>query len=258
MARPQESGHVSPARQSPPALKSTRKSDQVFEEISRFIRSGRFPPGSRLPAERDLVTMFDTSRQTIREAIYHAELVGLVEVRHGAGSFVVSSTPTVKEKAVDELIKIEAGKVGEFFEIRRALEGWCAGQAAKMAHLAGSAGHLSAMKARLDAMQTLDVTSDAWQENDIGFHTALAAATGNPLAVRMMEILRDSFNAFYRLKRYIPNREEQVLIWRHHADVYEAVRGRSPERARAAIIGHMDFIEAKLAESLEEYDAGEA
>jgi hypothetical protein len=36
------------------------------------------------------------------------------------------------------------------------------------------------------------------------------------------------------------------------------VRERSPERARAAIIGHMDFIEAKLAESLEEFDAGEA
>jgi GntR family transcriptional repressor for pyruvate dehydrogenase complex len=237
-----------------PSLKAGRKSDQVFEEISRSIRSGRFPPGSRLPAERDLVTMFDTSRQTIREAIYRAELVGLIEVRHGAGSFVVSATPTVTEKAVDELIKIEAGKVGEFFEIRRALEGWCAGQAAK----AADKSHLGAMKARLDVMKTLDVTSDAWEENDIGFHAALAAATGNPLAVRMMEILRDSFTAFYRLKRYIPNREEQALIWQHHAAIYDAVRERSPERARAAIIGHMDFIEAKLAESLEEFDAGGA
>lgn len=236
-----------------PPLKSVRKSDQVFEEISGFIRSGRFPPGARLPAERDLVTMFDTSRQTIREAIYRAELIGLVEVRHGAGTFVVSATPTAGEKAVDELIKIEANKVGEFFEIRRSLEGWCAGQAAK----AATKSHLSAMKARLDAMKTLDVTSDAWEENDIGFHAALAAATGNPLAVRMMEIMRGSFTAFYRLKRYIPNREEQTLIWQHHADIYEGVRGRSPERAQAAIIGHMDFIEAKLAESLEDFDAGE-
>jgi GntR family transcriptional repressor for pyruvate dehydrogenase complex len=255
MTRAQESAQGSVARHSPPAPggKSGRKSDQVFEEISRFIRSGRFPPGSRLPAERDLTTMFETSRQTIREAIYRAELIGLVEVRHGAGTFVVSATPTVAEKAVDELIKIEAGKVGEFFEIRRALEGWCAGQAAK----GGSDSHFSAMKARLDTMKTLDVTSDAWEENDIGFHAALAAATGNPLAMRMMEIMRDSFTAFYRLKRYIPNREEQVLIWQHHADIYEAVKQRSPERAQAAIIGHMDFIEAKLAESLEEFDAGE-
>src|SRR5262245_52610135 len=56
---------------------------------------------------------------------------------------------------------------------------------------------------------------------------------------------------------YIPNREEQRLIWQHHADVYEALQARSPERARAAIIAHMDFIEAKLTESLQAFDEGE-
>jgi GntR family transcriptional repressor for pyruvate dehydrogenase complex len=245
-------------RAAPPAavvaVKNGRKSDQVFEQISSFIRSGRFPTGSRLPAERDLTTMFNTSRQTIREAIYRAELVGLIEVRHGAGSFVMSSTASAPDRPVDELIKIEAGKVGEFFEIRRALEGWCAAQAAK----AGTKAHFNAMKTRLDAMRGVDVNSPAWEENDIGFHSALAAATGNPLAVRMMEILRESFCAFYRLKRYIPNREEQALIWQHHFDIYNALRERSPERARGAIIAHMDFIEARLAESLEEFDGADA
>ena len=159
----------------------------------------------------------------------------------------------MREQSVGELIKIEEAKVGEFFEIRRTLEGWCASKAAK----AGSKSQLAAIKARLDAMRVLDVTSDAWKENDIGFHTALAAATGNPLAVRMMEIMRESFSALYRLKRFIPNREEQSLIWQHHADVYEALQARSPERARAAIIAHMDFIEAKLTESLQAFDDGE-
>jgi DNA-binding FadR family transcriptional regulator len=74
----------------------------------------------------------------------------------------------------------------------------------------------------------------------------------------MMDMLRDSFWAYFRLKHFIPTREETALIWRLHADVYEAVRARSPDRARAAIIAHMDFVEGKLAESLEEFDAGEA
>lgn len=253
MARTRDSAarRLAPAHFTP--VKGGRKSDQVFEQIAGFIRSGRFPTDSRLPAERELTTMFNTSRQTIREAIYRAELVGLIEVRHGAGSFVVSRTSTGAQKSVGELIRIEEGKVGEFFEIRRALEGWCASQAAR----AGSKSQFAAIKARLDVMRTLDVTSDAWEENDIHFHAALAAATGNPLAVRMMEIMRASFSAFYRLKRYIPNREEQNLIWQHHADVYEALQARSPERARAAIIAHMDFVEAKLVESLKAFDAGE-
>lgn len=229
-------------------LKGGRKSDQVFEQISNFIRNGRFPPGSRLPAERELTAILNTSRQTIREAIYHAELVGLIEVRHGSGSFVVSQTPRVPaDKPLLDLIKIEAGRVGEFFEIRRVLEGWCAGQAAKVA----TQSHLEAMKARLDAMRELAVTDEAWEANDIGFHHALAAATGNPLAVRIMDILRSSFSAFYRLKRFMPNSEEQRVIWQHHLDIYEAVRTHSSERARAAIVAHMDFIEQKFSESVD-------
>jgi GntR family transcriptional regulator, transcriptional repressor for pyruvate dehydrogenase complex len=229
-------------------LPGGRKSDQVFEQISGFIRAGRFPTGGRLPAERELAALFKTSRQTVREAIYRAELVGLIEVRHGTGSFVVSRKPQAPaDRPLIELIRIEAHRVGEFFEIRRALEGWCASQAAKVR----TQSYLSAMKARLDAMRDLDVTEAAWEENDIGFHMALAAATGNPLAVRIMELLRESFSAFYRLKRFIPSREEQQEIWQHHADIYEAVRARNPERARAALLAHMDFVEGKLGESLE-------
>jgi len=230
-------------------LKGGRKSDQVFEQLARLIEAGRFAQGSRLPAERDLARQFNTSRQTIREAIYRAELIGLVEVRHGAGSFVVSSRPQVaSDTSFAELIKIEAHRVGEFFEIRRVLEGWCAAQAAKV----GTAADFAAIRQRLDAMRTLDVTAPEWEENDIAFHAALAAATHNPLAVRMMDILRASFTAFYRLKRYIPNREEQSVIWQHHADIYDALCARAPDRARDAIIAHMDFVEQKLAESVNE------
>ena len=250
MRKPQATTRRSAATRSFLPLKGGRKSDQVFEQISRFIRNGRFPQGSRLPAERELTTMLNTSRQTIREAIYRAELVGLVEIRHGAGTFVVSQVPQAStDQPLVDLIKIEAGRIGEFFEIRRVLEGWCASQAAKVAKQTD----LAALKSRLDAMRHLDVTDDAWEENDIAFHKALAAATGNPLAMRMMEIMRETFSAFYRLKRFIPNKEEQEIIWQHHHDIYDAVRARAPERAREAIIAHMDFIEQKLAEGMENF-----
>jgi len=241
----------SPAQFSP--LKSGRKSDQVFDQIAAFIGDGRFANGGRLPAERELTEIFNTSRQTIREAIYRAELVGLVEVRHGAGSFVVSRMPHPRvDRSFGDLVTVEASRVGEFFEIRRALEGWCASQAAKL----GGEAEFRAMKERLDLMRDLDVTDPAWEANDISFHQALAAATKNPLAIRIMEVLREGFAAFYRLKRYIPNREDQKVIWQHHVDIYEAVRARAPNRARAALIAHMDFIEAKLGESVSEVRAG--
>ena len=179
-----------------PPQKSGRKSDQVFDQLSGFIHDGRFPPGGRLPPERDLTRLFNTSRQTIREAIYRAELVGLIEVRHGTGSFVIARKPQPSiDRTLVDLIKTEVHRIGEFFEIRRALEGWCAGQAAKVR----TERDLEAMWSRLDAMRVLDVTSPEWEANDIAFHQALAAATDNPVVTRMMDILRESFTAFYRL-----------------------------------------------------------
>ena len=107
------------------------------------------------------------------------------------------------------------------------------------------------MQARIDTMKGLDVTGEEWERNDIAFHEALAAATGNPIAIRIMGILREGFAAFYRFKRFVPTEEEQTLIWQHHADILEAVRRRAPEEARGAIIGHMDFVEARLNEAMD-------
>jgi len=227
-------------------VKSGRKSDEVYAQIAEFIRAGRFAPGMKLPAERELAATFQTSRQTIREALYRAELTGLIEVRHGTGSFVAEQRPPELEMPLIELIRKEAHRIGEFFEIRRALEGWCAAQAAKVR----SDAALAEMGARIEAMRDLDVTGEDWERNDIAFHAALAAATGNPIAVKIMAILREGFSAFYRFKRFIPNREDQKLIWQHHADIYEGVKRRDGAAARAAIIAHMDFIEEKLAEGM--------
>lgn len=230
-------------------LAGGRKSEQVFAQISQLLREGTFATDSRLPPERELAAMFRTSRQTIREAIYHAELVGLVETRHGTGSFVVGTVPHIGlQQPLIELIRSEAHRVSEFFEIRRVLEGWCAGHAAKVR----DDTHLRAMKTRLDAMRRLDVSDAAWEQNDIAFHQALATATGNPLVMRLMDLLREGFSALYRLKRFVPNREEQTMIWQHHADIFNAVRARKPDAARAAIVAHMDFVEAKLNESIGE------
>ncbi len=228
-------------------LRSTRKSDEVYDQLAAFIREGRFPPGSRLPSERELAAQINASRQTIREALYRAELVGLIEVRHGAGSFVVSALPRERVDApVLDLMVKQADRIAEFFEIRRLVEGWCVARAAKSATKAD----LEALRQKLERMRELELTDEAWEPTDVEFHVAIARATGNPLAVRIIEILRESFSALYRLKSVIPGKEEKALVWKHHWDVYDAIRRRSPEAAQAAIVAHMDYVERQLAASM--------
>lgn len=61
---------------------------RVAASITEAIEGGTYPPGGRLPGERDLAEAFEVSRPTIREAMIVLEIRGLVEARHGSGLFV--------------------------------------------------------------------------------------------------------------------------------------------------------------------------
>ena len=71
-------------------VQSQRLFEQVARQLGALIRSGEFTVGSRLPPERDLAKQLGVSRPTVREAMIVLELAGLVEVRVGAGIFVIS------------------------------------------------------------------------------------------------------------------------------------------------------------------------
>jgi GntR family transcriptional repressor for pyruvate dehydrogenase complex len=71
------------------AIRSRSLSEQVFEQLAAEIITGRYSPGSNLPAERTLTTVFDVNRHVVREALKRLEQVGLVKVSQGGGTRVL-------------------------------------------------------------------------------------------------------------------------------------------------------------------------
>ncbi len=69
-------------------LKRTSLPAEIASRLRVMIFSGEFKPGDRLPCERELASMFGTNRNTLREALRSLEMVGLIEIRQGAGIFV--------------------------------------------------------------------------------------------------------------------------------------------------------------------------
>ncbi|WP_323761997.1 FadR/GntR family transcriptional regulator [Maricaulis sp.] len=66
-----------------------RLHNEVAWKIRAMIDSGQFPPGSRLPAERDLAKSLGVSRVTTREAQIALPAQKLIEVRTGSGAKVL-------------------------------------------------------------------------------------------------------------------------------------------------------------------------
>jgi DNA-binding FadR family transcriptional regulator len=71
------------------AIHSQSLADQVFEQLAREIVVGRYAPGSSLPAERSLATVFGVNRHVVREGLKRLEQIGLLKISQGGGTKVL-------------------------------------------------------------------------------------------------------------------------------------------------------------------------
>jgi GntR family transcriptional repressor for pyruvate dehydrogenase complex len=86
-------------------LASTRRPQEVFEQLRERILSGRMPAGSRLPNERELAGTLGVNRASLREALKRLEYLELVEVRHGQGTFVRDVGSSSALQVVEALLR---------------------------------------------------------------------------------------------------------------------------------------------------------
>src|SRR5687768_10108718 len=154
------------------ALEPQRLYRQIAEQLRSLITGGEFPPGSRLPAERDLAKQLGVSRPSVREALIALEVEGWVEVRTGSGVYVLDRTGRPNGNP-----KIPATEWGplELIRARRVVEG-------EIAFLAAGHAKRKDVKAIREAIAAMREDADREVpplDGDRAFHTAIAAACGN-------------------------------------------------------------------------------
>jgi methanogenic corrinoid protein MtbC1 len=74
--------------------------EQVVSLVQAAITAGRLRVGEQLPAEHQLAATLGVARGTIRQALVRLEQAGLLERRHGRGTFVAAPTPTTDDPMV--------------------------------------------------------------------------------------------------------------------------------------------------------------
>uniref|UniRef100_UPI0007E8D64F GntR family transcriptional regulator n=1 Tax=Actinomadura oligospora TaxID=111804 RepID=UPI0007E8D64F len=84
---------------------------RIADTIRDQIRSGTYPPGSRLPTMRDLGEEFGVSEIVVRQAFALLRGEGLIESRRGAGT-MVRHTPPVRRIAMDRYRRFTAAPPG--------------------------------------------------------------------------------------------------------------------------------------------------
>jgi GntR family transcriptional repressor for pyruvate dehydrogenase complex len=212
--------------------------DVVFKQLVSLISSGRLKPGERLPSEREMATDMNVSRQSIREAINKARTMGFIDVRQGGGTVVVSTVGGHLKTPLSILLEEQAEKIFEFLDIRKLFEGWCAEKAA----MAARAADLRAMMELLQRMETLEPGGAAWEKADLNFHSAIAAASHNVIAIHIMEGLKASFNDYFKAKKFALGPERKDVLFNQHAGIFSAIKQKDPQKAKDRVTEHLEYV----------------
>lgn len=221
--------------------------DILYKQLVSLITKGHIKPGERLPSERDLALDLGVSRQSVREAVFRAKAAGLIEVRQGGGTFVISSLRGNLKPPLSILLEEQAEKVFEFLEIRRLIEAWCAEKAA----VAAKSLDLKRMQGILRRMERGMPTTERWEKADLDFHSSLAAATHNVIAMHVMEGLKESFHSYFRVKQFTTRTERKDELLRQHKGIFDSIKRKNPRDARQRVLEHLDYVEEWIREELQ-------
>ncbi len=225
----------------------------IAEQIAHLIDSGEYQPGSRLPPERTLATQLNVSRPTVREALIALEVEGRVEIRGGAGVFILDRPETaVPAGAAVPQSETNLPVPGPFevLHARNLIEPEVAALAAKNA----TAEHISAMAQALGEMVCCSASDPMNVEYDRRFHHILAEASGNGALVQMMHALwAMRTNPLYlRLQDHFHNEPIWQRAILEHREIFEAVRMGDAKNARAAMQRHLKNMKTRFASGWQE------
>ncbi|UNS95265.1 FadR family transcriptional regulator [Streptomyces tubbatahanensis] len=205
-----------------PAPRPTGLFDHVVAALRRQITSGAWPVGSRIPTEPELVRQLSVARNTVREAVRALAHNGLLDIRHGSGTYVAATS----ELAGVMQRRFAAAEQREVVDVRAALEAKAARTAAQR-RTEEDLRHLDELLERRERAWATG-ERDAFVDADADFHLAVVAASHNEVLIALYadlgqvirESLRDHFGAQLRPEEYVD-----------HSRLLDAVRASAPDAA---------------------------
>lgn len=222
-----------------------RLSDAIVAELATAIISGELPPGSMLPTEPQLCERFGVSRTVVRDAIAHLARNGLVHIRQGSGTAVLSRDHWHELDPGLLRIRAEQGLIGDLvpdlLAIRRIVEIEVAGEAAHRR----TEADLSQLASLIDVMGANIDVPVAYNSADIAFHNALIAATGNALLLQLMRPI----NELRRIGSVITTSRARAIVLASlagHRAVFDAVARGDACVAREAMAAHIAQFERDM------------
>ncbi|MGI5489017.1 FadR/GntR family transcriptional regulator [Microtetraspora malaysiensis] len=201
--------------------------DQAIDQLREAIVSGEWPVGERIPSEPELIRTLGVARNTMREAVRALAHGGMLEVRHGDGTYV-----RAKDETEGVLLRrLELAGLLEVVTVRRGLEVEAARQAAER-HTPEDLARLRTLSRSRDRGSLEHRVTRA-----VDFHTALVDASHNQLLIELYRAMAAAVAAGIHQATADPGLSD--VGTREHEELLAAIADHDGDRAAEAAARHL-------------------
>lgn len=206
--------------------------DAIVQRIVQIIGDGAWKAGDQLPPQRQLAHELGVSMASLREALHTLQGMGVLEFRHGQGTFVCQDPSAIVERCLDLALLLDREMVQDFLDARRAVEGGLAYLAAKRS----TDEQVEALASLVEGMkEAVKAGDDArWEELDVAFHRLVSEMSGSNILQYLSGTLFETLEEFIQVIPHTPQG------WQRHADVWAAIRDRKPDQSQLAMHALVD------------------
>lgn len=221
--------------------------DRIEEELMRYILEEPIEIGQKIPNEFDLAKQFGVGRSTVREAVKGLVSRGILEVRRGSGTYVISTCSSREDPLGLFRLQDKYKLALELFDVRLMLEPEIAAQAAEHAE----EEDLEQLKALRDQVEEIYRSGGDHIPKDIEFHTCIAGCSKNRVVEMLVPIINTAVMTFADLThRMLMNETIET-----HRALVDAIADQDPVGARCAMIMHLTYNRQALVRFLKEQQA---
>ena len=216
--------------------------DEAIQKIKAMIVSGELGPGDRLPPEKELAERLGLSRNSMREAVKALEVIRVLDVRRGDGTYVTSLEPHLLLEAISFVVDMhDDDSLLELFAVRRMLESQATGLAAGLATDDDA-------RSLIDAVASVDpetVSIDDLVAHDTHFHGRVVDLAGNGYLASLIDGL-SSQTIRARVWRGLTEQGAVARTLSEHQAIAEAIANHDSTLAASLATAHVAGVERWL------------
>ncbi|MEJ7608733.1 MAG: FadR/GntR family transcriptional regulator [Bryobacteraceae bacterium] len=221
-------------------LPRTSLTTDICRRMIDHLVQGNWTEGDRIPPERELCRKLGVGRSSLREAMKALEIIGMIEMRAGEGTFICKRSDFLARPLLWAIAGSGVMEANELIEARKLIEVELAGLAADRA----TPDDLQQVGVHLDAMETSLDDSVAFMEADIAFHLAIGEAGHNRVLLNSLHLILNLMHQWVRTA--LEQKAVAATALEQHRAIFLAVAKRCPERARDSMRAHLDAMAVYL------------